>query len=166
MIQLCSLFGFIVLHMLLYAANIYYWRRYRVNYAFIFGFKPGTELGYRQVLLVGFGIGTLALVCVLSNLDMKMHPKTMDYETFTELLPLILLLVCPKLSNSPTQSNPNLIESVYLTVFYWFAPQVLVIILFLPFNILYRSSRVFFLTCLFHCICAPLYKVKLMAPDL
>lgn len=132
MFPLYSLFGFIVLHMLLYAANIYYWRRYRVNYAFIFGFKPGTELGYRQVLLVGFGIGTLALVCVLSNLDMKMHPKTMDYETFTELLPLILLLV-------------------------------LVIILFLPFNILYRSSRVFFLTCLFHCICAPLYKVTL--PD-
>ncbi|KAK8526046.1 hypothetical protein V6N13_017114 [Hibiscus sabdariffa] len=132
MFPLYSLFGFIVLHMLMYAINIYYWRKYRVNYAFIFGFKSGTELGYRQVLLLSFGLGTLALACVLSNLDMEMDPKTRDYEAFTELLPL-MLVVC------------------------------LFIILFLPFNILYRSSRFFLLTCLFHCICAPLYKVTL--PD-
>ncbi|KAL4362049.1 hypothetical protein GQ457_04G010980 [Hibiscus cannabinus] len=132
MFPLYSLFGFIVLHMLMYAINIYYWGKYRVNYAFIFGFKSGTELGYRQVLLLSFGLGTLALACVLSNLDMEMDPKTRDYEAFTELLPL-MLVVC------------------------------LFIILFLPFNILYRSSRFFLLTCLFHCICAPLYKVTL--PD-
>ncbi|GMI75337.1 PHO1 homolog 3 [Hibiscus trionum] len=132
MFPLYSLFGFIVLHMLMYAIDIYYWRKYRVNYAFIFGFKSGTELGYRQVLLLSFGLGTLALASVLANLDMEMDPKTKDFEAFTELLPL-MLVVC------------------------------LFIILFLPFNILYRSSRFFLLTCLFHCICAPLYKVTL--PD-
>ncbi|XWS23158.1 hypothetical protein CRYUN_Cryun29cG0097000 [Craigia yunnanensis] len=132
MFPLYSLFGFIVLHMVMYAANVYLWRRYRVNYAFIFGFKQGTELGYREVLLVSFGLAVLALASVLSNLDMEMDPKTMDYEAFTEIIPLILVVL----------------------VF---------IILFLPFNILYRSSRFFFLTCLFHCICAPLYKVTL--PD-
>ncbi|KAE8678375.1 Phosphate transporter PHO1-like protein 5 [Hibiscus syriacus] len=132
MFPLYSLFGFIVLHMLVYAINIFYWRKYRVNYAFIFGFKPGTELGYKQVLLLSFGLGALALASVLSNLDMEMDPKTQDYQAFTELLPL-MLVVC------------------------------LFIILFLPFNILYRSSRFFLLTCLFHCICAPLYKVTL--PD-
>ncbi|KAK6242709.1 hypothetical protein SCA6_008098 [Theobroma cacao] len=132
MFPLYSLFGFIVLHMVMYAANIYFWRRYRINYAFIFGFKQGTELGYREVLLVSFALAVLALASVLSNLDMEMDPKTKDYETFTEIIPLILV-------------------------------GVLFIILFLPFNILYRSSRFFFLTCLFHCICAPLYKVTL--PD-
>ncbi|XVE85825.1 hypothetical protein DITRI_Ditri17bG0122200 [Diplodiscus trichospermus] len=132
MFPLYSLFGFIVLHMVMYAINIFYWRRYRVNYAFIFGFKPGTELGYRQVFLLSFGLGTLALACVLSNLDMQIDPKTEDYEAFTELLPL------------------------FLVVFIF-------IILFLPFNILYRSSRFFLLACLFHCFCAPLYKVTL--PD-
>ncbi|KAK9024182.1 hypothetical protein V6N11_004359 [Hibiscus sabdariffa] len=132
MFPLYSLFGFVVLHMIMYAANVYFWRRYRVNYAFIFGFKQGTELGYREVLLVSFGLAALALACVLSNLDMQMDPKTMDYQAFTEILPLILVVL----------------------VF---------IILFLPFNILYRSSRYFFLVCLFHCICAPLYKVTL--PD-
>lgn len=132
MFPLYSLFGFIVLHMIMYAANIYFWRRYRVNYSFIFGFKQGTELGYREILLLSFGLAVLALACVLSNLDMEMDPKTMDYKKFTELLPLNLVFL-------------------------------VVVILFCPFNIMHRSSRFFFLTCLFHCICAPLYKVTL--PD-
>ena len=89
----CSLFGFIVLHMLMYAANVYFWRRYRVNYSFIFGFKQGTELGYREVLLPSFILAALALGSVLSNLDMEMDPKTKDYEAITELLPLMLLVV-------------------------------------------------------------------------
>lgn len=77
--------------MVMYAANIYFWRRYRINYAFIFGFKQGTELGYREVLLVSFALAVLALASVLSNLDMEMDPKTKDYETFTEIIPLILV---------------------------------------------------------------------------
>ncbi|XP_041010731.1 phosphate transporter PHO1 homolog 3-like isoform X2 [Juglans microcarpa x Juglans regia] len=132
MFPLYSLFGFIVLHTVLYAANIYFWRRYRVNYSFIFGFKQGTELGYRQVLLLSFGLAVLALASVLLNLDMEMDPKTKAYKELTELLPLGLLLL-------------------------------VVIIFFCPFNVMYRSSRFFFLTRLFHCICAPLYKVTL--PD-
>lgn len=130
MFPLYSLFAFVVLHMLMYAANIYFWRQYRVNYPFIFGFKQGTELGYREVLLVSFCLAALALTSVLSNLDMEMNPKTKEYEALTELLPLGLVLL-------------------------------VIIILICPFNIIYRSSRFFFLTCLFHCICAPLYKVTL-----
>ncbi|KFK43653.1 hypothetical protein AALP_AA1G155200 [Arabis alpina] len=132
MFPLYSLFGFIVLHILMYAANIYYWRLYGVNYSFIFGFKQGTELGAKQVLLVGLSIGAFALLCVLANLDMQAHPITKDYKAITELLPLILLLV-------------------------------LFLVLVLPFNFFYRSSRFFFLTCLFHCLAAPLYKITL--PD-
>ncbi|KAF9677094.1 hypothetical protein SADUNF_Sadunf08G0072100 [Salix dunnii] len=132
MFPLYSLFGLIVLHMIMYAANIYFWRRYRVNYSFIFGFKQGTELGYRQVLLNSFGIAVLALCSVLLNLDMDMDPKTNDYRAFTELLPLNVLIF-------------------------------LLIILLLPFNMFYRSARFFLLTCIFHCIAAPLYKVTL--PD-
>ncbi|XP_031262411.1 phosphate transporter PHO1 homolog 3-like isoform X1 [Pistacia vera] len=132
MFPLYSLFAYIVLHMLMYAANIYYWRRFRVNYSFIFGFKQGTELGYRQVLLVGFGISVLALLTVIGNLDMEIDPLSKDYDGLTEYLPLILVLV-------------------------------LLVALLFPFNIFYRSSRFFFLVCLFHCIAAPLYKVTL--PD-
>ncbi|VYS51904.1 unnamed protein product [Arabidopsis thaliana] len=132
MFPLYSLFGFIVLHMTMYAANIYFWRQYRVNYSFIFGFKQGTELGYKQVLFVGFSIGALALLCVLANLDMETDPKTKDYQALTELLPLFLLIA-------------------------------MFVVLVVPFNIFYRSSRFFFLTTLFHMLAAPLYKVTL--PD-
>ncbi|KAK4798000.1 hypothetical protein SAY86_030326 [Trapa natans] len=129
---LYSLFGFIVLHMMMYAGNIFYWRRYRVNYSFIFGFKPGTELGYREVLLLGSGITVMTLAGVLSNLDMESDPVTKDYRSWTELVPIALLIA-------------------------------LLIFLFLPFNILYRSSRFFLIRSGFHCILAPLYKVTL--PD-
>ncbi|XWS10668.1 hypothetical protein CRYUN_Cryun38cG0017000 [Craigia yunnanensis] len=129
MFPLYSLFGFIVLHMLMYAGNIYFWRRHRINYSFIFGFRQGTELGYREVLLLSFALATLAVTSVISNLDMEMDPKTGDYKALTELLPLSLLML-------------------------------VTIVLICPFNILYRSSRFFLLTTVFHCICAPLYKVK------
>uniref|UniRef100_A0A6N2NL06 SPX domain-containing protein n=1 Tax=Salix viminalis TaxID=40686 RepID=A0A6N2NL06_SALVM len=132
MFPLYSLFGLIVLHVLMYAANIYFWRRYRVNYSFIFGFKRETELDYRQVLLLGFGIAVLALCSVLLNLDMEMDPITKDYKAFTELLPLNVLILL-------------------LAILLW------------PFNMFYRSSRFFLLTCIFHSIAAPLYKVTL--PD-
>ncbi|PSR84978.1 Phosphate transporter like [Actinidia chinensis var. chinensis] len=129
---LYSLFGFIVLHMLMYAGNIYFWRQYRVNFTFIFGFKEGTELGYREVLLLSFGVAVLAVGSVLANLDMEMDPITKDYKALTELVPLGLVVL-------------------------------FVLILLCPFNIIYRSSRYFLLVCVFHCICAPLYKVTL--PD-
>nr|POE46196.1 phosphate transporter pho1 like 3 [Quercus suber] len=93
MFPLYSLFGFIVLHMIMYAANIFFWRRYRVNYSFIFGFKQGPELGYREILLLSFGLAVLALASVLLNLDMEMDPNTKDYGTYTELLPLNLVFV-------------------------------------------------------------------------
>ncbi|KAM3363807.1 Phosphate transporter PHO1 -like protein 5 [Capsicum baccatum] len=129
---LYSLFGYIVLHMLMYAGNVYYWRRFRVNYPFIFGFKQGTELGYRQVLLLASGLSLLALAAALSHLDMDMDPKTRKFETVTELIPLGLVIV-------------------------------LLLIVFCPLNIIYRSSRFFLLRTAWHCICAPLYKVTL--PD-
>ncbi|KAG7591605.1 EXS C-terminal, partial [Arabidopsis thaliana x Arabidopsis arenosa] len=41
-------------------------------------------------------------------------------------------------------------------------PLILLVAMFmvivLPFNFFYRSSRFFFFTCLFHCLGAPLYK--------
>ncbi|RZC72387.1 hypothetical protein C5167_035585 [Papaver somniferum] len=85
------LFAYIILHMLMYAVNIYFWRCYRVNYPFIFGFKQGTELGYREVFLLGAGLTLLSLAGVLANLDMEMEPGTQKYQTVTELVPLGLV---------------------------------------------------------------------------
>ncbi|KAK4430024.1 Phosphate transporter [Sesamum alatum] len=129
---LYSLFTYIVLHMLVYAANIYFWRRYKINYPFIFGFKRGTELGHREVFLLGSGLAMIVLAAFLIHFHIKMDSKSQHYETYIELLPLGLVIV---------------VISITLC----------------PFNIIYRSSRFFFIKCVFRCLCAPLYKVRL--PD-
>lgn len=64
-----------------------------MNYPSILGFKPKTELGFREVLLLAFALSVLSLAAVLSNLDMEMDPSTMRYSTLTELVPLALLFV-------------------------------------------------------------------------
>ncbi|KAJ0558142.1 hypothetical protein HanOQP8_Chr07g0260641 [Helianthus annuus] len=129
---LYSVFGYLVLHFLMYAGNIYFWKRYRVNYAFIFGFKPNTELGYREILLVSSGLSVLTLAAVLSNLEMDIDDHVKSYRTLTELVPLGLVIL-------------------------------VLLIVFCPFDIIYRANRFFLITCIWHCICVPLYKVTL--PD-
>lgn len=79
--------------MAMHSANLYFWRRYRINYAFIFGFKQGRELGYREVSLLSSGLAVLALAGVISNLDMEMDPRTKSFRAITELVPLGLLTV-------------------------------------------------------------------------
>ncbi|KAK6129225.1 hypothetical protein DH2020_037055 [Rehmannia glutinosa] len=77
-----------------YMENIFpLYRRFRVNYPFIFGFKPGTELGFREIFLLASGLSVLALAAVLSNLDMEMDPRTESFKTLTELVPLGLVTV-------------------------------------------------------------------------
>ncbi|KAK4376650.1 hypothetical protein RND71_002946 [Anisodus tanguticus] len=129
-VPLYSFYAYIVLHMLLYAANIYFWRRYKINYAFIFGFKQGTELSYREVFLLSNGLAMLVLAALLMHLHMNTRAEV--YGTRIEYVPLGLIMV-------------------------------LLFITFCPFNIIYRSSRLFLIRCVFRCICAPLYKVTL--PD-
>lgn len=77
----------------MYAADIYFWRKYRVNYPFIFGFKRGTELGYREVFLLSTGLAVLALAGLLANLHLDMDPSTQKFKKVTELVPLALVTV-------------------------------------------------------------------------
>ncbi|KAI3784895.1 hypothetical protein L1987_44003 [Smallanthus sonchifolius] len=88
-----NVFGFLVLHMLMHAGNVYFWTRYRVNYSFIFGFKPATGLGFKEVLLLGSGLSVLTLAAVLSNLEMDLDPKPQSYKALTELLLMVLVIV-------------------------------------------------------------------------
>lgn len=98
----------------MYAANIYYWRRFRVNYPFIFGFKQGTELGYRQVLFLASGLSVLALAAALSHLDMEMDPNTRSFETVIELIPLAVVFV--SLAKNSTSST-FILQLIYTKMF-------------------------------------------------
>lgn len=42
---------------------------------------------------MGFAFAVLALGSILANLDMEMDPETGDYKEFTELLPLLVVVV-------------------------------------------------------------------------
>ncbi|KAK8508101.1 hypothetical protein V6N13_055554 [Hibiscus sabdariffa] len=112
--------------------DLYFWKRFRINYTFIFGFKPGTELSYQEVILLGTGLAVLALSCFLGNLYLDLGSKTPKFTTLTGLFPLGLV-------------------------------AIVLIILFCPFDIAYRSTRFFFIKSLFRFLCAPLYRVTL--PD-
>lgn len=77
----------------MFAVTVYFWKRFRVNYAFIFGFKPNTELGYKEILLLTSGLSVLTLAAVLSNLEMEMDERTQSFKAITELVPLGLVIV-------------------------------------------------------------------------
>ncbi|KAI3467312.1 hypothetical protein Pfo_023975 [Paulownia fortunei] len=98
---LYSFYTYIVLHMLVYAANVYFWRRYKINYPFIFGFKQGTELGYREVFLLSNGLAVIALATFLVHLHVKMDSKSQHYENYIELLPLGLVIVVVAITFCP-----------------------------------------------------------------
>ena len=86
------MFAYIVLHMLMYAGNISFWKRCHVNYSFIFGFNRNRELGYKEILLLSSALAVLTLAAVLSNLDMEME-ESEGFTTLTELVPLGLVIV-------------------------------------------------------------------------
>lgn len=79
--------------MLIGAANIYLWRCYRINYSFILGFKPGTELDHKEVFLLASGLAVLVLTACLVQLHIRMDSRIQEHETFVELVPLGLLIV-------------------------------------------------------------------------
>ena len=143
--------------MLMYAANIYFWRRYRINYVFIFGFKRGTELGYGEAFLLSTGLAVLALSGFLANLHLDMNSSTQEFKKLTELVPLGLVTV---------RFHKNIATNVFVLVHiptissvFFVSSQLILLILCCPFNVLYRSSRFFFIRCLFRCLLAPLYPV-------
>jgi len=86
-----SSLGLVQLHLYLYGWNLYAWQQTRINYAFIFEHRPGTELRYRQVFCLASGFTTLLLVTMIAHL----YISTKEAPQFraSEFLPLACLLV-------------------------------------------------------------------------
>ncbi|KAM6555916.1 hypothetical protein CsatB_002935 [Cannabis sativa] len=84
-----------------YLQSIFPLYRYKINYPFIFGFKRGTELEYRDVYLLSTGLAVLASSAFLANLHLDMDPNTQKLKEVTQLVPLalvtlvLLLIFCP-----------------------------------------------------------------------
>ncbi|KAG6542916.1 hypothetical protein Mapa_015606 [Marchantia paleacea] len=78
----------VLLHMYMYGLNLYFWRRTRINYAFIFEFAPGSELDYRKVLLVTTGLTVAYGAGIVGHLT-----ASLNQSPFTDFIPLGLLLI-------------------------------------------------------------------------
>jgi len=97
----------VAIHIYFYAFNVYAWQKTRINYPFIFGFSPGSELRYRQVLLLSTGFTTFLLggmnihiaVTLLTHPDpvpageVAASPTASKGSTVTDVIPMILVLV-------------------------------------------------------------------------
>ncbi|KAG0627990.1 hypothetical protein M758_2G242000 [Ceratodon purpureus] len=132
----------ITIHMYFYGFNVYAWQRTRINYPFIFGFSPGTELRYREVLLLSTGFTTF----LLGGMNIHISVTLLTHKGPD-----------PSFSPSPSQHQGSKFADII--------PLLLVLIslgiLFFPFNTMYRSSRAFFLDCFRRLALAPLFKVVL-----
>lgn len=69
----------------MYAGNTYFWRRYRINYPFLFGFRPGTELDHRDVFLLTTGHAVIAVLCFLINLHLEMNLQNSHWTCSSDL---------------------------------------------------------------------------------
>lgn len=89
--MIVSSLALVLLHLYLYGWNLYTWRQTRINYPFIFEFKPGTELGYRQVLCVASGFTSLLLAAMNSHLYIS--TKRAPRFKVSEIIPLAAVLI-------------------------------------------------------------------------
>jgi hypothetical protein len=79
----------ILVHMYMYGFDLYFWRRMRINYPFIFEFQPGTELRHREVLMVASILTTLLVGAMVGQL--ALHTTTLS--PYVDLIPFLLVLV-------------------------------------------------------------------------
>ncbi|CAK9229909.1 unnamed protein product [Sphagnum troendelagicum] len=123
-----STLGLVLLHMYMYGWNVYAWEKTRINYGFIFEFSTGTELHYREVLLICTALSSMLLGTMIVHI----------------------------IASTKEAPNYHCSDWVPLSI-----TLVFLVMLLIPVNIFYKSSRYFFLRCFRRIIFAPFYKVVL-----
>lgn len=88
-----SMLALVLFHMYLYGWNIFLWRRARINYAFIFEFSPGSELRYREVLLVCTALTTLLIGAMVVHLSIHSTLIEGQASPYIDLIPIAVLLM-------------------------------------------------------------------------
>ncbi|CAM6021947.1 unnamed protein product [Sphagnum balticum] len=126
--KIFSTLGLLLLHMYMYGWNVYAWQRTRINYGFIFEFSPGTELRYREVLLICTALSSMLLGTMIVHI----------------------------IASAKEAPNYNRSEWAPMAI-----TLVFLVMLLIPVNIFYKSSRYFFLRCFRRIVFAPFYKVVL-----
>lgn len=100
-----SMLALVLLHMYLYGWNVYIWRRVRINYAFIFEFSPGSELRYREVLLLCTAMTTALIGAMVVHLSIHSTLINTRASAYLDLIPLGVLLVSNPGFSCAVQNN-------------------------------------------------------------
>ncbi|CAK9138022.1 unnamed protein product [Ilex paraguariensis] len=93
-----SMFALLSLHLFMYGCNLFMWKTTRINYNFIFEFKPYSALKCRDAFLICTSLMTAvvgAMVIHLILLSRGYSPSQVDAIPGILLLVFIALLVCP-----------------------------------------------------------------------
>ncbi len=90
-LDLCSTLGLVLLHMYMYGWNVYAWQKTRINYGFIFEFSRGTELHYRDVLLICTALSSMLLGTMIVHI-IASTKEAPNYDG-SEWIPLSITLV-------------------------------------------------------------------------
>ncbi|KAG6546090.1 hypothetical protein Mapa_012496 [Marchantia paleacea] len=94
---LFSVSALIIIHMIMYGFNVYYCRKWKINYAFMFDFKQGTELRHREILMAGTVLMTILLAAMTGHV--ALHSVTdspyVDFIPLGVFMILVILLFFP-----------------------------------------------------------------------
>ncbi|XP_010511890.1 PREDICTED: phosphate transporter PHO1 homolog 1 [Camelina sativa] len=93
-----SMFGLLFLHLFLYGCNIFFWRKARINYSFIFELGSQNELKYRDVFLICTASMSAIVGVMFVHLSLlaKGHSfRQVQVIPGLLLLAFLLILICP-----------------------------------------------------------------------
>ncbi|OAE19751.1 hypothetical protein AXG93_2958s1270 [Marchantia polymorpha subsp. ruderalis] len=113
-----SVAALILIHMYMYGANLYFWSRMRINYAFVFEFKQLTELHHREVLMTASILTTVLLSAMVGHLALH----SMSDSPSVDLIPLGVIAVVLAdffLADQMTSQVPMLRNLQYVTCYYF-----------------------------------------------
>ncbi|XP_010470863.1 PREDICTED: phosphate transporter PHO1 homolog 1-like [Camelina sativa] len=93
-----SMFGLLFLHLFLYGCNIFFWRKARINYSFIFELGSQNELKYRDVFLIC--TASMSAIAGVMFVHLSLLAKGYSFRQVQVipgllLLAFLLILICP-----------------------------------------------------------------------
>ncbi|EOA33660.1 hypothetical protein CARUB_v10019828mg [Capsella rubella] len=93
-----SMFGLLFLHLFLYGCNIFFWRKARINYSFIFELGSQNELKYRDVFLIC--TASMSAIAGVMFVHLSLLAKGHSFRQVQVipgllLLAFLLILICP-----------------------------------------------------------------------
>ncbi|XP_024522602.1 phosphate transporter PHO1-1 [Selaginella moellendorffii] len=135
-----STLALFVLHLCMYACNVYFWQRARIHYASMLEMAPGADLKHQDIFLISLALAAILLLGMVLYLGADILAIQ---AVTTNDMPLLVIVVS---------------EAVILRK-QWI--QVVVALLVIPYNYFYKPARYGLLRLIARTIFSPLSEVRL-----